>query len=200
MSALLERIIPHTDDSADVIAELQRLELRRCEISRATDRRMASLASVVQKTQAAYRTYCDACESDDTQKIEAAMWEWLRLAPAMLPAAQERAREQSQRNFGGDMTQFKSEFPGARNVLLAACKKRLAQAKEIAAAVLREETGRLQPLGYTAGEIAGDQRVSRASNRVRNLENVVLRRIENEGIETTWPTFAKEFLKDQRPV
>jgi hypothetical protein len=199
VSAVLEKvraaILPGgKPDDAALVAELARLHSRFVEIDRSNERLLSALKGVHTRERAAYRAFEKACASDDPQSIEAALNEWLVLAPQSEFAEREFAAAHAMRNFGSVMTRFKSEFPNAKDLLRQVCELRLAQAKEQARVVLAEERARLSPEGFSESEIANSTRAKRATARVKHLE-IVRRRIGNEPIESTWKIFAGQLLQ-----
>jgi hypothetical protein len=189
MFALLEK--PKGD--VDAFAELARLESRRAEIGAATDRLLAALSAIPERERETYRAFANACKTDDTRRIEAALDDWLDVAPKAEHARREYNATLAMRTYGSTMTTFKGEFPNAKAVLVRACQARLKQAMDRAGIVLAQETERLRPEGFTADQIADSPQVRRTAGRVRNL-NAILSRIETEEIEIVWKTFAKQLL------
>jgi hypothetical protein len=195
MFALLEK--PKID--VDAIAELGRLESRRTEIAAATDRLLAALTAIPAREREAYRAFSNACKTDDTRQIEAALDDWLDVAPRAEHARREYNATLALRTYGSTMTTFKGEFPNAKAVLLRACQVRLKQAMDRAGIVLTQETERLRPEGFTADQIADSPQVRRTAGKVRGL-NAILSRIQAEPIEVVWKTFAKQLSADGEPT
>jgi hypothetical protein len=197
MPSVLEKVraaIVPPKEGGDPIVELQRLEARRVEIANSTDKLLAALASIPAKERATRGAFERACEADAVQQIEETLNAWLEVAPKAEFAQREFNAVKQLKIYGSTMTQFRSEFPNCKDVLLAACRVRQEEATERHRSVLAEETARLAPEGFSMDQIHDSLLVSRASSRVRQLHGIE-KRILAEPIDTTWKTFARELLQ-----
>jgi hypothetical protein len=152
------------------------------------------LVEVISSEQTARAAFMSACEGDDAQAIKSALAEWLEVAPKAQFAQQQFAATKQLKIYGSTMTTFRSEFPNAKAVLLAACRARQEEAKERHREVLAAETARLAPEGFSADQIADRLLVRRASGNVKQFEGIE-KRILNEPIEDIWPKFARDILQ-----
>jgi hypothetical protein len=196
MPALLEKVRAAISPPKDVdpIEALARLEGRRREIEAQTDWLLTALASIPAKEREARAAFEAACKSgDDAQQIEETLTAWLDVAPKAEFAQREFAGTKQLKIYGSTMTKFRSEFPNAKVVLLAACRVRQEEAKERHSEVLAAETARLSPEGFSADQIADTLLVRRASGRVKWLQGVE-KRVLSEPIEDTWK-FARDLLQ-----
>jgi hypothetical protein len=197
MTAILDRVkdavLPDRQPDVDPIAELQRLEDRRLEISAHIERILAALSSIPVRERAAYRVFVEACKTDDEHAIESALADWLAIAPQAEFARREFNGLTAEKTYGKMLNDFKRECPDAKKILLMACELRLAQAQETAAIVLADAQRRLQPMRFSADQIADDPVVRRANGKVGQYRTIQ-KRIEAEGVDA-WRMLARELLK-----
>src|SRR5262249_8746592 len=177
----------------DPVAELQRAWNRYVEIERSADRLLSALAAVQTRERTAFRKFDIACQGEDADAINAALAEWLEIAPKVEHSQRVFNAVRQEKIYKGSLTKLKAEFPEVQSVLIRVVELRLAEAEERAATVLRQETARLKPENFSDLEIANSTRVARANGRVSHLETM-LRRVKTEELESTWRAFTPRVL------
>jgi len=168
-------LVPVDKKLANALAEIRGRQSRRSEIE-AQFRKRASVTYFVEKLQRAEQKYSGSQSDEDLEAV--------CLAECLLEMATRRSGvAQAQITYGVIDSQFRSEFPDNRELLLKACELRLKVAKAEAERIIPAEQKRLSVEGFSADEIARTRLTKETRDTVERfaslLESIRVRPVED---------------------
>jgi hypothetical protein len=194
MVAILKRsLAPGSNRKLEAaITELRELESKRRAVAKFYDDAFAVWNSVEEKLTRASDDYKKAISQRDLAGVKqaAAVLPLLRLQVDQCRT--EAGNVGNLRRGGVGFAQFIRECPEARETLLVVARGKLALVTEQAAAVLAAEKERLPE--WDSESLSHSPKIRAANGAVDRLTTIV-RRIESEGIESTW-NLAQQLLDE----